>query len=102
MALSIVCSVMLCDTTIGRWLVMMLKTADSSHRVVEYFILLSTLDISDFIGKARSPKPRDFGLFRQARDAVFEAVAQYDDILPSLITLPDKEIERVSRTKVVW
>ena len=102
MDLSIVRRVMLCETTIGRWLMMMLKTADPSHRVVEYFILLSTLDISDFIGKARSPKPRDFGLFRQARDAVFEAVAQYDDILPSLITLPDKEIERVSRTKVVW
>uniref|UniRef100_A0A7S4K3N0 Ion transport domain-containing protein n=1 Tax=Odontella aurita TaxID=265563 RepID=A0A7S4K3N0_9STRA len=101
--LSIVRRVMMRATSVNDWLIQLLKRPGTpSTRVVDYFSLVSKLDVSDFIGKDRRPKAADFEAFNKEKRTLFEAVQNYREILPSLLVLPRKQLEQISRSRLVW
>lgn len=101
--LSICRRILLTKASVGPWLVTMLKKKGlPSQRAVDYFVLVSRVRVSDFIGRGRTPHPTDITDFHRERDQVTTYLESNDGIIPALVILPKKEIERASTTTVVW
>jgi len=102
--LSVVRRAMLCTASVdhGWGVVMLQKRGAPSRRMVDYFKLVSKLDVSDYVGKDRDPRQADYVSFNREKGALFDAIQRYEEILPSLLILPVKELEQVSRSRVVW
>lgn len=102
--LSIIRRSMLCDEIMDKFFVYMLQIkGESSKRVVDFFVYFSTLSPADWVGPGRSVKSADIAEFRRHRRAAFQQIEQYaNEILPSLVLLPHREVERASTTPLIW
>lgn len=101
--LSVIRRVLLCPQSVGSWLTTMLRHSGvPSKRAVDYLSLVSETSIIDYMGSYRSNLAEDQEQFQLAKKSVFDAVQDLDGVIPSLVTLEEREIERASITEIVW
>merc|ERR1719401_2567974 len=86
---------------VDTWLVSMLQTENCSGRVIDYFEILSNLDIYtalDIRGKARK---KDKFEFIAKRENIIKHIANMDGLLETIFTLNDDELSRACSTYVI-
>jgi hypothetical protein len=100
---SILRRAILCPGSIGPWLTQMLRRPPIFSRLaIDYFEVVSSATISDFIGDFRKPQPDDMEKFHKGRRIIYDAIEELGDIIPSLVVLDKLEIDRSADTRVVW
>jgi len=94
--------VILVKETIGRWIIVMLKSGKRFRlRSLEYLELLSNSKIDIFFDKDNIPSPSEIELFEKTHDDLFTYIGNYHDFIPSLVHLAPPELERAGQTAVV-
>ena len=100
---SIVKRVLLSPESVGPWVTSMLRYRPIPSRLaVDYFELISTVKVEDYIGDFRKASPGDFQEFRGARETVYDAIMELGGTIPSLVVLDEKEIERAASTRAIY
>eukprot|EP00978_Attheya_sp_CCMP212_P019715 scaffold55477_cov57-Attheya_sp.AAC.3 len=89
------------------WLVKMIKSGHffAMGRAVDYLEILSNLTLDDFILNPANKNPSQVGHCQQdflaIRDELFKYVGNLRELIPAVASLPDREIERASVTKIM-
>ncbi|KAG7351238.1 ion transport protein [Nitzschia inconspicua] len=101
---SVIRRALLCPEVIGPWLTSMLrhKKGKSSMLAIELLVMFSQLSVEDHVGKYRKVLPFDEELFKADKLKVFEAVENLRDIVPSLLILPNDQLDQAIATPVIW
>jgi hypothetical protein len=58
--------------------------------------------VQDLVGDYRKPSPQDEENFRAAKFSVYEEIEKLKDIIPSLLVLPNDELNKAIATPVIW
>jgi len=105
---TIVRRTILCENTIGNWLVSMLQS--SSHAVknkaVGYLQLVSTLTTNDLIGDRDQQvfnldEDKLETVFEEQREHLFDAISDLENLIPSMLSLKKKALCRVVRLPLI-
>jgi hypothetical protein len=95
--------VFLCPEALGEWLTAMLITPPVASRLaVTYLEVISDVTVQDFIGDFRKATPADTEDFKVARKLVYDELFELGGVIPALVVLNEKYIERAASTKAVY
>lgn len=102
MSLRIVRRCFFCSSSCGPWLLNMIQRQGvCAQRAVDYLETVSSMDVKKFVGHKRIVRPSDNLDFARKRAELFSILESYRGMIPSLVVLEEREVERVTTTEVV-
>jgi hypothetical protein len=92
------------EESVGLWMVEMLQSKGlAAQRAVDYFVVISSVGLADFVGTFRTPLQDDIDAYTQTRSEMLTAFNKFTGkMVPILYGIPEKEIERAASTAIIW